>query len=403
MDKLHENLLKEFNEIKSRNLSLNMSRGKPSSEQLDFSNGLLNFDISPITSDNVDIRNYGELTGLKSARELFASLFDVSPNNVIVYGASSLNIMYDYIARSMTHGVSGSTPWAKLDKVKWICPTPGYDRHFSICEYFGIEMVSVPMNDDGPDMDMVEELVKVPSVKGIWCVPQYSNPTGVTYSDEVVKRFARLKPAAKDFRIYWDNAYFNHHLDFNHQDHVLNIFDECKKVASEDMVYEFASFSKISFAGASIAAAMMSDKNLAEVKKQLSYQTIGFDKVNQARHVAYFKNKDGVISHMKKHAELLKPKFDLVDSILSEEVSGLCSWTRPNGGYFISLYVPNKAKEVYQRCKEMGLTLTDVGAAFPYHKDPTNSHIRIAPTYLSLVELKEACHILTLAIQLETK
>ena len=402
MDKLRENLLKEFNNIKARKLSLNMSRGKPDKDQLDLSNGLLSLSVAPIDSNNVDIRNYGELLGLKSARGLYASLLDVSPDNVIIYGSSSLNIMYDYISRSMTHGVNGSTPWSKLDKVKWICPTPGYDRHFSVCEYFGIEMISVPMNDEGPDMDKVEELIKDPAVKGIWCVPQYSNPTGATYSDEVVRRFARLKPAAEDFRIYWDNAYFNHHLDFNNPDKVLNIFDECKKVGSEDMVYEFASFSKISFAGGGIAASVVSDNNLKEIKKQLSYQTIGFDKVNQARHVAYFKDKDGVMSHMRKHAELLKPKFDLVDSILTKEVSGLATWTKPKGGYFISLYVPNKAKEVYERCKEMGLTLTDVGAAFPYHKDPTNSHIRLAPTYLSIEELKEACEILTLAIKLET-
>lgn len=398
-----KNLLKEYDRIKSLNLSLNMARGKPSEDQLALSDEIITKDVNLISEFGSDIRNYGELTGLSEAKRLIGDLMDANPNNVVVYGGSSLNIMYDYISRSMTHGVNGSTPWSKLDVVKWICPTPGYDRHFAICEYFGIQMINVPLKDDGPDMDLVEALIKDESIKGIWCVPQYSNPSGITYSDEVVRRFAKLKPAAKDFRIYWDNAYHAHHLYENEQDKLLNIFDECKKNNSEDLVYEFVSFSKISFSGSGIAAAIVSDNNLKEIKKQLNIQTIGFDKVNQMKHVSFFVNKEGILKHMKKHAEILRPKFELVDDILTKEVSGLASWNKPKGGYFISLYVKNKAKEVIKCCADMGLKLTDAGASYPYHYDESNSHIRIAPTYLSLEELKQALEILTLAIKLSVK
>ena len=401
MDNYKKILLDEYNKIRSMHLSLNMARGKPSSEQLSLSNELITKDINLKSESGVDVRNYGELTGLSETKKLFGDLMDVDPKNVIVYGGSSLNIMYDYISRSMTHGVNGYKPWSKLDVVKWICPTPGYDRHFAICEYFGIQMINVPILDDGPDMDMIEELIKDESVKGIWCVPQYSNPSGVTYSNEVVKRFARLKPAAKDFRIYWDNAYHAHHLYDNEQDKLLNIFDECKKHGSEDLVYEFVSFSKISFSGSGITAVIASDNNIKEIKKQLSIQTICFDKVNQMKHVAFFVDKEGVLNHMKKHAEILRPKFELVDEILTKEVSDLASWNKPKGGYFVSLYVNNKAKEVIKRCLDMGLTLTEAGSSFPYHYDESNSHIRIAPTYLSLKELETAMHILTLAIKIE--
>lgn len=385
----------------SKHLSLNMARGKPAEDQLNLSNGLLSMNLYYESSDGVDIRNYGQLTGLRETKKLIGELIDVSEDNIFIYGTSSLNIMYDFISRSMTHGVNGSTPWCKLEKVKWICPTPGYDRHHSICEFFGIEMISVPLNEFGPDMDMVESLIKDSSVKGMWCVPQYSNPTGITYSDEVVRRIARLSPAASDFRVYWDNAYCVHHLYENDQEHVLNIIEECKKANNENLVYEFISFSKISFSGSGVAAVASSSENLDFVKKQLTIQTIGFDKVNQLRHVLFFKNKENIMKHMMKHAEIIRPKMDLVDSMLSKEVMGLAKWNKPKGGYFISLYVNGKAKEVIERCKEMGLTLTDAGCSYPYHKDPTNSHIRLAPTYLTLDELKIAMEILCLAIKLE--
>ena len=401
MNKLPENLQLKYNELVSKSYSLNMARGKPCEDQLNLSNDLLSMKLYYESCDGVDIRNYGQLTGLREAKKLIGELVDVSEDNVFVYGTSSLNIMYDFISRSMTHGVNGSTPWCKLDKVKWICPTPGYDRHFAICEFFGIEMINVPLNDDGPDMEMVESLIKDPSVKGIWCVPQYSNPTGITYSDEIVSRIARLKPAAKDFRVYWDNAYCVHHLYKEDQEHVLNIIDECKKVGNEDLVYEFVSFSKISFSGSGVAAVISSDRNLDFIKKQLTIQTIGFDKVNQLRHVLFFKNKENIMRHMMKHAEIIRPKMDLIDEVLSKEVKDFARWNKPKGGYFVSLYVDGKAREVINRCKEMGLTLTDAGCSYPYHKDPSNSHIRLAPTYLSLDELKIALDILSLAIKIE--
>ena len=401
MNKLPENLQLKYNELVLKNYSLNMARGKPCEDQLNLSNDLLSMKLYYESCDGVDIRNYGQLTGLRETKKLIGELVDISEDNVFIYGTSSLNIMYDFISRSMTHGVNGSTPWCKLDKVKWICPTPGYDRHFAICEFFGIEMINVPLNDDGPDMEIVESLIKDPSVKGIWCVPQYSNPTGITYSDEIVSRIAKLKPAAKDFRVYWDNAYCVHHLYKDDQEHVLNIIDECKKTGNEDLVYEFVSFSKISFSGSGVAAVISSDRNLDFVKKQLTIQTIGFDKVNQLRHVLFFKNKENIMRHMMKHAEIIRPKMDLIDEVLSKEVKDFARWNKPKGGYFVSLYVDGKAREVINRCKEMGLTLTDAGCSYPYHKDPSNSHIRLAPTYLSLDELKIALDILSLAIKIE--
>ena len=400
-----ESLYKQFEKYKAMKLDLNMARGKPCKEQLDLSMPMmdvLNSQADMNCEDGIDCRNYGVLGGIPECKRLLGDIIEVKPENILIFGNSSLSIMYECISRSMTHGVLGSTPWCKLDKpVKWLCPVPGYDRHFAITEYFGIEMINVPMNSDGPDMDLVEELIKDPYVKGIWCIPKYSNPDGTTYSEKVVKRFANLKPAAKDFRIYWDNAYSVHHLYDDHQDFLLEILDECKKAGNPDLVYKFTSTSKISFPGSGIAAVAASDANIKEIKKQLSIQTIGYDKVNQLRHVRFFKNLDGVKAQMRKHADILRPKFELVEKILEEELTGIATWNKPNGGYFISLNVDGCAKEVIKRCKECGVILTDAGCAFPYHKDPGNRVIRIAPSYPSLKELELATNILCLSAKIE--
>ncbi len=399
-------LLAKYEEYKAMNLKLNMSRGVPSVEQLNLSMAMmdvLNSSVDLTCEDGFDCRNYGVLGGIDECKRLLGDICEVPSSNIIIYGNSSLSIMYSLISDAMTHGVAGSVPWAKLDKVKWLCVVPGYDRHFAITEYFGIEMISVPMLKDGPDMDMVEELVSSDdSIKGIWCVPKYSNPDGTTYSNEVVKRFARLKPAAPDFRIYWDNAYSVHHLYRGTKDYLLEILDECKKAGNPDLAYKFTSTSKISFPGSGIAALATSDNNIKWVKRSLSTSTIGYDKVNQLRHVRFFHNGDGVRSHMKKHAAILRPKFELVEHILADELSELnASWTKPNGGYFISLEVPGHAKEVVQMCKDCGIQLTPAGSAYPYHKDPNNSNIRIAPSFPSIDDLELATKILCLCVQIE--
>ena len=400
-----EQLLKQFEQYKKMNFHLNMARGVPCKEQLDLSMPMmdvLNSDADMRCEDGVDCRSYGELGGIPECKRLLGEIIEVPESNIIIFGNSSLSIMYECISNAMTHGVLGSTPWCKLDKVKWLCPVPGYDRHFAITEYFGIEMINIPMNQDGPDMDLVEQYIKDPSVKGIWCIPKYNNPDGTTYSEEVVKRFARLKPAAKDFRIYWDNAYSVHHLYEDNQDFLLEILDECQKAGNPDLVYKFTSTSKISFPGSGIAAIASSENNLKEIKQQMYKQTIGYDKVNQLRHVRFFKNLDGVKAQMKKHADILRPKFELVESILEQELNGLATWSKPKGGYFIALYVKGHAKEVIEKCKECGLTLTEAGCAFPYHNDPNNEVIRIAPSYPSLKELETATRILCLAVKLVT-
>ena len=401
-----EDLLAEYKKYQDLNLSLNMSRGKPSIEQLNLSMPMmdvLNSGVDLSCEDGSDCRNYGILDGIDECKRLLGQIIEVDPKNIMIYGNSSLSIMYSCISRSFTHGVMGNTPWYKLDKVKWLCPVPGYDRHFSITEYFGIEMINIPMDNNGPDMDMIEDLVaKDESIKGIWCVPKYSNPDGTTYSNEVVKRFAKLKPKAKDFRIYWDNAYSVHHLYDDNQDYLLEILDECKKAGNEDLVYKFTSTSKISFPGSGIAAIATSDNNIKDIKKQLSIETIGFDKVNQLRHVKFFKDIEGVKSQMRKHADILRPKFELIENIFEEEIKDIASWSKPNGGYFISLNVKNCAKEVIKRCKDAGIILTEAGAAYPYHKDPTNSNIRIAPSFPSLEELDIATRILCLSVKIET-
>ena len=333
-----------------------------------------------------------------------AEIMGVKPENVIVCGNSSLNIMYDTVARSMTHGVMGSTPWCKLDRVSFLCPAPGYDRHFAITQHFGIEMIPVPMTTEGPDMDMVERLVaQDPSVKGIWCVPKYSNPQGYTYSDETVKRFAALKPAAEDFRIFWDNAYAVHDLYEDRSDVLLEIFDQCEKAGNPDMVYEFCSTSKVSFAGAGIAAIASSKGNLEWMKKSMTVQTIGYDKVNQLRHVRYYKDLNGIKAHMRKHAAMLRPKFDAVLETLDKELSGLGigEWTRPNGGYFISFQaLDGCAKAIVAKCKEAGMTLTGAGATYPYGKDPKDSNIRIAPSFPTPEEMAQATELFVLCVKL---
>ncbi|MDD7740211.1 MAG: aminotransferase [Fusicatenibacter sp.] len=399
----------EFEDVKGKGLNLNMSRGKPAAAQLDMAEGLLGIiskNEDAFSEDGTDCRNYGVLTGLPEARKLMADICEVSPEQVIVYGNASLTIMFDTISRSFVHGVAGCTPWCKLDHVKFLCPVPGYDRHFGVTEYFGVEMVNVPMTEEGPDMDLVEKLVaEDDSIKGIWCVPKYSNPQGYTYSDETVRRFARLKPAAKDFRIFWDNAYIIHHLydEEERQDHLLNIIDECEKAGNPDLVYEFVSTSKVSFPGAGIAALISSKANLEEAKQYMNYQIIGHDKLNQLRHVKYYKNLDGIKAQMSKHASVMRPKFETVLQVLEQELGGLGigSWSKPNGGYFISFdAMEGCAKKIVAKAKEAGLTMTGAGATFPYHKDPKDSNIRIAPSFPTPEELSVAGKIFVLSVKL---
>lgn len=397
----------EFEEVKARGLNLDMSRGKPSAEQLNLSMGMMDVltsDTDLICQEGVDCRNYGVLDGITEAKQLLADMMEVPKQNIIIFGNSSLNVMYDQIARAMTHGVLGSTPWAKLDKVKFLCPVPGYDRHFAITEHFGIEMINVPMTATGPDMDIVEKLVaEDDAIKGIWCVPKYSNPQGITYSDETVRRFARLKPAAEDFRIYWDNAYGIHHLYEDKQDQLIEILEECEKAGNPNLAYKFSSTSKISFPGSGIAAIASSDENLAEIRKQMQVQTIGHDKVNQLRHARFFGDINGMVEHMRKHADILRPKFDAVLETLDRELGGLeiGSWIAPRGGYFISFdSMDGCAKAIVAKAKEAGLVMTGAGATFPYGKDPKDSNIRIAPSYPTLEDLKVAAEIFVLSVKI---
>lgn len=404
---IKDELEKEYKEAASKGLKLDMSRGKPAAKQLDLSRDMLdvvNSSSDLKCEDGVDVRNYGILDGISDAKKIMADILGVSSNNVIVFGNASLNIMYDMVSRAMLFGVLGSTPWSKLDKVKFLCPVPGYDRHFAITELFGIEMINIPMKADGPDMDLVEKYVNNDeSVKGIWCVPKYSNPQGITYSDEVVKRFAALKPAAKDFRIFWDNAYAIHDLYEDDKDELLEIFAECRKNGNEDMVYEFCSTSKVTFAGGGISALAASKANLDDVKRTMTIQTIGHDKVNQLRHARYFKDVNGVYEHMKKHAAILRPKFEAVINEFEKELSGLgiASWVKPKGGYFISFEtMEGCAKAVVAKCKEAGVTLTGAGATYPYKKDPNDSNIRIAPSLPTEEELKQATELFILCVKL---
>jgi len=400
-------LLEEYKAEEAKGLSLNMARGKPGKAQLELAMPML--DAINSTSDmntilGNDTRNYGDLDGIGECRQLIANMMEVEKENVIVCGNSSLNIMYDMVARSMTFGVNGSTPWCKLDKVKFLCPVPGYDRHFKITELFGIEMINVPLGENGPDMDIVEQYVNNdPAVKGIWCVPKYSNPTGISYSDETVRRFAALNPAAEDFRIYWDNAYCIHHLYEDKQDVILNILTECAKAGHPDMVYIFASTSKISFPGSGVAAIASSVNNISNILKLMTVQTIGHDKINQLRHVRFFKDIDGLQAHMKKHSDILRPKFEAVLDTLSNELGelGIGNWIAPRGGYFISFNsMPGCAKRIVALCKDLGVVLTGAGATYPYGKDPADSNIRIAPSFPSPEEMAMASQVFVLCVKL---
>ena len=400
-------VLSEYEALKAKKYNLDMSRGKPSMDQLGLTESMLHILTNGSdckTEDGIDCRNYGQLFGLKEARELFSDLLGIPADNIILGGNSSLNMMYDTVARAMLYGVPGSEkPWCKLDKVKFLCPSPGYDRHFHICESLGIEMIPVDMTPDGPDMDAVERLVaEDESIKGIWCVPKYSNPQGITYSDETVKRFARLDCKAKDFRIFWDNAYAVHDLDDN-GDKLKNTFALMHGTKYEDQLYYFFSTSKISFPGSGVALLALSDNNLAATKKIIEAQTIGPDKINQLRHVRYFTNAEGIVDHMRLHGMVLKPKFDVVLQTLKNELApaGIASWTEPKGGYFISLDVyEGTAKETYRLASEAGVKMTNAGATFPYGKDPHDKNLRLAPSFPPLEELSAAIHVICVCAKL---
>lgn len=389
----------------AQNLKLDMSRGKPSPKQLDLSADLLTcLSNEEMTGEAGDYRNYGLLDGIPEAKRLFAPMLGVEPEEIFVFGNASLQAMYFTISYAFTHGLMGNTPWSKLDSVKFLCPVPGYDRHFRITQFFGVEMINIPCGEDGPDMDLVEQYVSNdPAVKGIWCVPQYANPSGIVYSDETVKRFANLKPAAPDFRIFWDNAYCIHHL-VDSPKMILPILEEAKKAGNPDIVYEFASTAKITFAGAGVSVLAASRDNLADLTKALGCFTISFDKVNQMRHVKFFDGKyENVLAHMEKQKALLAPKFACVLDTLNKEIRplGIGAWTEPKGGYFVSFNAPaGTAKRIVQLCKEAGVVLTGAGAAFPYGNDPEDSNIRIAPSYPEVAELQQAMDLFVLCVKM---
>ena len=405
-----EELAAEFSAVRSEyeywrslHLSLDMSRGKPGFDNMDLSEKMFDLvgnDTGFKNISGIDCRNYGGLDGLTELKNLFASILELEPDQIIVGGNSSLNMMFDTIAQAMTHGMGGE-PWGRQDGLKFLCPVPGYDRHFAITEYFGFELIPVPTTAEGPDMDVVEELIKDEKVKGIWCVPKYSNPEGITYSDAVVRRMAALKPAAGDFRIFWDNAYVVHDL-YDEGDRLLNIYTECVKAGNPDLPIIFTSTSKITFPGAGVAAEAASPNNVALLKGRMKFQTIGPDKLNQLRHARLLHNLDDVKAHMKKHADILRPKFEAVLSELDKQLkdTGIARWTNPKGGYFISLYVPEGcAKRVEQLCANAGMILTPAGATYPYGKDPKDSNLRIAPSYPSVEEIKKASVVLCIAVR----
>ncbi len=397
-----ESVKKEYEEIKAQGLSIDMSRGKPGADQLDISDGMLKVldDGDFKCESGLDVRNYGMLDGIPECKKLFADLLEVKPENVIVGGNSSLSLMFDFVSQCMYQGV-GFTPWSQQGEVKFLCPCPGYDRHFAICEYFGIKMINVPMTADGPDMDVIEEAVKDSSVKGMFCVPKYSNPQGITFSAETVKRIANLDTAAEDFRIIWDNAYIVHDLT-DTTDELVNIFDILPE-KNKDMVIEVASTSKISYPGAGVSCLVSSVDNIKYILKRLTIQAISYDKVNMLRHVKFFKDVEGIKAHMQLHAKILKPKFDAVIDTLNADLCGLgiAEWNVPNGGYFISLDVTGgSASRVGVLCRDAGVTLTNIGATFPYGKDPTDSNIRIAPTFPTPEVLSKAVKVLTVSVKL---
>ncbi len=395
-----------YDSFLARKLKLNMARGKPDEDQLDISVNMYSGVPSPISEDGTDCRNYGLLDGITEAKKLFADILEAPAENVIVCGNSSLNLMFDTVARSMIFGsYKGATPWMKQEKIKFLCPVPGYDRHFAITETFGIEMINIPMTPEGPDMDLVERYVESdPAVKGIWCVPKYSNPDGYTYSDETVRRFARLRPAADDFRIFWDNAYVVHDL-YDDTDKLLSIYDEAKAVGNENIFIMFASTSKITFPGSGISAIVSGKENIDFIKSIMTVQTIGYDKMNMLRHVNFLRNIDGVRAHMKRHADILRPKFETVLTAFENELSDLpnTSWTNPRGGYFITLYLDSFcASRTFELCKSAGVTLTNAGATFPYGKDPEDRVLRIAPTFPPVDELKLAVSVLVCSAKIAT-
>lgn len=407
LEKEYAALVAEYEEVKGKGLKLNMARGKPGEDQLNLSRPLLdviNSSTDCITAHGADCRNYGELAGIDECKNFFAEIFDVDPSDVMVGGNSSLNMMFDTIAGFMTKPVvEGCKPWYEVKNRKFLCPAPGYDRHFAITEYFDFDLIPVPMTENGPDMDVVEKLVENDdSIKGIWCVPKYSNPQGITYSDETVKRFANLNPKAKDFRIFWDDAYCVHDVTET-PDKLISLMDECKKTGKTDLPIIFCSTSKITFPGSGVAAMAANENNMKVIKEKYKYQTISFDKVNMLRHILFFKDIDGVKAHMDKHKSILKPKFDIVLKHLKESVgpTGVATWFEPNGGYFVAVDVmEGTAKKVVQLCKEAGVVLTGAGATYPYGNDPKDSNIRIAPSYPTLDELEKAMEIFCVATKL---
>lgn len=394
-----------YADYQAQSLLLDMSRGKPGPEQLDISLEVMNCVNARdgyLAADRTDTRNYGLVDGIAEAKALFGEILDVPAELVIVGGNSSLNLMFDYITQAVASGVCGNTPWSQQGKVKFLCPVPGYDRHFAVTQHYGIEMLPVPMLETGPDMDVVEQLVQDPAVKGIWCVPMYSNPDGITYSDETVRRFARLKPAAPDFRIMWDNAYCVHHLT-DTPDTLLNLYKEAVAVGNEDIVIQFTSTSKISFPGAGVAAIAASQANIADIKKRMSVQTIGYDKINMLRHTRYFKNLDGIREHMKRHAAVLRPKFDVVLNTLETRLggTGIAQWHKPNGGYFVSVeLMEGTATETVRLLKQAGVILTPAGATHPYGRDPKDATLRIAPSYPSVAELQTAMELFCICAEI---
>ena len=396
---------KLYNDFRGKGLCLNMSRGNPCKEQLELSVDMLRvFDDGEFMSEcGTDVRNYGVPDGIPEAKKFFSDMIGVGTDEIIIFGNSSLSAMFFAVQCAYNKGVLGGKPWSQCKKVRFLCPVPGYDRHFKVTQFFGIEMINVPMTSTGPDMDMIEDLVKNDdSIKGVWCVPQYSNPDGISYSDETVKRFAALKPAAKDFRIFWDNAYCIHHLT-DDPEYILNILEEAKKAGNEDIVYIFGSTSKITFPGAGVAVMGGSKRNIDELKKFLGISIISYDKMNQLRHVKFFGTFENMLAHMKKHMAIIEPKFRLVCDKLEKEIAplGIGSWTDPKGGYFISFNAPDGcAKRIVQLCSDAGVTLTGAGATFPYGKDPDDKNIRIAPTYPPIEDLEKAMELFVICVKI---